>query len=218
MFAGLMLLDGCKSDDPLPPAILPDNPCSGASCFTPSPSAAVAVVRDLDDGGPCGNPALRFSIPPGADAFSSILECGGNQVRCGGADYRVSSDTPGVSVACAVTGTGPFHVDARVSRGSAFFRITGVVDVVGGTDSGGAPDASSGWNLRGALTVSASSGADGGATGPLTCGFGKVSFVLPGSIWASFDCASETDPLACSPKGVFVFEHCDEESDGGTGP
>lgn len=213
-----MLPQACKSDDPLPDAVLPDNPCDNLACLALPASAAVAVVRDFEDGGACSGPELRFSIPAGPDAFSSILRCGGNQVRCGSADYRVSSETPGASVVCAVTGSGPFHVNARVSQGNFIFQVAGDVDVIGGADSGSTPDASSGRNLNGSFTISAEEGNDGGAVGPLDCRAASIPFLLPGSIWASFDCTSGADPSACGLKGVFVFEHCDKEGDGGIGP
>src|SRR5689334_14436151 len=82
---------GCKKEDAMPPVIPPGMECMVFNCFPAPPSAAVAVERDAPDGGSCGDAPLHFSLPPGPDAFSSILQCGGNQVRCGTGDFRVAA-------------------------------------------------------------------------------------------------------------------------------
>jgi hypothetical protein len=188
----------CTTDDAHPPPP-PGNACAGVTCFSKSSSAAVAVESALDDGGACGDAAqpLRFSLPQGDDAFSSILACGGNAVRCGAADYRVSSADPSVSIRCDVPGIAPFRLNATVARvGGPSFDVEGAV-----SDGGGR------------VTVSAGAGPDGGAVGPLSCSLTRVPFQFPGSIWAEFECGTDTGTSPCRVRGTFVFENCAKEAD-----
>jgi len=189
---------GCKKEDAMPPVIPPGLQCAMFNCFPAPSTAAVAVERDVPDGGSCGS-ALHFSLPSGADAFSSILECGGNQVRCGTADYRVAAGGS-LTLECTVSGVGPFHVNGKVTQaGGPSFEVSGDLTGDGGT-----------------VTVSAASGLDGGAAGPLSCTVAPQPILLPGAVLAHFDCTANAKPGECTFRGTFVFEGCSAAADGGS--
>jgi hypothetical protein len=145
----------------------------------------------------------RFSLPGGDDAFTSIRTCGGNQIRCGTADYRVSAAVPGTTIVCTVAPTNSFHVRAHLTQANGtHFDVEGDIDSSGGTvtlsaGTAGAPDA-------GAIEL-----------GPVSCRVTEVLFLWPGTVSANFDCAPSTDASVCAARGTFVFENCARETDAG---
>jgi hypothetical protein len=193
---------GCTSEDTHPPPAATGSFCENWTCpEQPKPIAAVAIEHgSTEDGGVCND--WWFSMPGGNEAFASIRACGGNQIRCGTADYRVSAAHLGTTITCAVTGSGPFRVRGHIARSSGEH-----FDVEGGLDGG-----------RGTVTVSAGTSNEGGTVElePGSCRVTDVEFIAPGSIWANFDCS--VDLSTCATRGTFVFENCVREADGGSIP
>jgi hypothetical protein len=188
----------CTTNDlqavPIPPPVLCDTP----TCIERVPLAAIAVERTTgSDGGPCSAGPLKFSLPEGDDAFDSISSCGGNKIRCGNADYRISSSD--LSFDCTVSGQSPVHVKSRIET------VSGIRFSVDGTVT---PD-------RGTVTISASAGADGASVDPTECHVAPNAYLARGSIWADFDCNPDADGSSCHLRGTFVFENCNTGADGG---
>jgi hypothetical protein len=202
-FAALAVLwfGGCSSDDTHPPAAPTSPSCEEWNCVEgPSPIGAVAVEHGMaGDGGRCD--AWRFSLPTGDDAFTSIRSCGGNQIRCGSSDYRISANDLGTTLTCVVAPSNQIRLRGHVSQtDGTHFDVDGDIDSKGGT-----------------VTISAGTPPDGGAfeLEPASCRVTDVEFVVPGSIWAKFDCGPEGDASTCAVRGTFVFENCAKETDAG---
>jgi hypothetical protein len=201
LFAAAIPFGGCGEEDSHPPPA-PTGPfCEQWTCVEePNPVAAIAVEYGSPaDGGACD--AWRFSVPAGDDAFTSIRSCGGNQIRCGAADYRIGATEPGTTLTCVVAPSSRVHVGAHLSQANgAHFDVDGDIDASGGT-----------------VTISAGAAPDGGTVevGPTTCRVTDVQFLVLGSVWASFDCAPDGDAAACAARGTFVFESCSREVDAG---
>lgn len=192
---------GCSSDDEHPPPAPTSPSCEEWNCVAgPSPIGAVAVDHGTTgDGGACD--AWRFSLPAGDDAFTSIRSCGGNQIRCGSSDYRISASDLGTTLTCVVAPSNQIRLSGHVSQtDGTHFDVEGDIDSTGGT-----------------VTISAGASSDGGASElePTSCRVTKVEFVAPGSIWANFDCGPSGDASTCAVRGTFVFESCLREADGG---
>jgi hypothetical protein len=140
-------------------------------------------------------------MPASDEAFTSIRSCGGNQIRCGGSDYRVGSAEPGTTLACVVILSSKVRVIGRVSSASgAHFEVSGDIERSGGS-----------------VTVSAGARSDGSMAElePTTCTVTKVQFLVAGGIWADFDCSPGGDAGGCAARGTFVFERCLKEADAG---
>jgi hypothetical protein len=177
------------------------NLCEEWNCANgPSPIAAVAV----EHGGPADGRACeawRFSAPAGDDAFTSIRSCGGNKIRCGSSDYRVSANDLGTTLTCLVAPSNQIRLRGHVSQANGtHFDVDGDIDSKGGT-----------------VTISAGAAADGSAIelAPTPCRVTDVEFVVPGSIWANFECGPAGDAATCAVRGTFVFESCSREVDAG---
>jgi hypothetical protein len=197
----ILWFGGCGSDDTHPPPAPTSPSCEDWNCVQPpSPIAAVAVEQGTGiDGGACDK--WRFSMPAGDDAFSSILACGGNKIRCGSDDYRVDGGEPGTTLTCTVSPSGKVRLHGRVSQSNGtHFEVDGDIDASGGP-----------------VTISARAASDGGAITlePTACRVTKVEFLIPGSIWANFDCAPSSDASTCAARGTFVFENCVKDADAG---
>lgn len=193
---------GCSSDDTHPPPA-PTGPfCELWTCVEqPQPIAALAIeYGSATDGGACE--PWRFSLPEGDDAFTSIRTCGGNQIRCGNADYRVST-TVGTTITCTVAPTQSFHVRAHLSQSNGtHFDVEGDVDSSGGTVT---------------LSAGTAGASDAGTAeiGPTSCRVTTVPYLWPGTISADFECTSISDASTCAVRGTFVFENCEKGTDGG---
>jgi hypothetical protein len=187
----------CKTNDSHPPLAPMGNLCDMPGCNISEPVAAFAVER-ASGADAAGCDTWRLSLPQGTDAFASILNCGGNQIRCGAADYRVAATDPNNALTCTVAFSTKFEVKAHVAwKGGVVFDIDGEVGGGGGT-----------------VTLSASASLEGSfvSFGPAPCRITSIPFILPGTIWATFDCSADSDAGACAVRGTFVFEGCNTET------
>jgi hypothetical protein len=202
-FAALAVLGlgACSDEDTHPPPAPMGDLCEEWNCLTgPTSIAAVAIEHgEPADGGACD--AWRFSMPAGDDAFTSIRSCGGNQIRCGSSDYRISASDLGTTLTCVVAPSNQIRLRGHVLQANgAHFDVDGDIDSTGG-----------------AVTISAGAAPDGGAIvlEPTSCRVTSVEFLVPGSIWANFDCGPPGDAATCAVRGTFVFERCVKEADAG---
>lgn len=177
--------------------------CTPPTCFPSTPKAAFAVetVPALE-GGTCAAPVAPLSLPSGDPALRAIVSCGGNQVRCGAADYRVG-DGDRDQVTCTVSGTGTVHLDAHASSGGD------AVEAVGDVSEQGAP-----------ITITATD-----ATGTKVLDAARCTavtrYATAGTIYADFTCdavgagdagsagdAGGARGAGCVVRGTLVFEGC----------
>jgi hypothetical protein len=185
---------GSKSTDPAPFITNSGPTCRPPTCGSSAPRGAFAVetVPALE-GGTCASPVAALSLPAGDPALRAVIACGGNQVRCGDADYRVGDGDRDL-VTCTTSGTDTVHVRAHASSGGAS------VDVVGVTSAAGA-----------GVTVTVTDSAGKTLLDRARC-TAVTHFAVAGTIYADFTCGASDGGAqggaACVVRGTFVFEGC----------
>jgi hypothetical protein len=131
-------------------------------------------------------------LPTGDAAWRAIRECGGNQIRCGSANYRVGGGAGTDTVSCTLSGSAPVHVSGHASSGGLGFDVTGDLGATGGT-----------------ATIDVTGGQDAAALGRMTC-TATPQVLGTGAIYADFICP-DVGAAGCATEGTFVFESCSSE-------
>jgi hypothetical protein len=139
--------------------------------------------------------AFRFQMP---EVESSVESLSASTYL-----HHVADGEPGVSVSCSVVGSAGFSFSGEIRvQGKSLLIENGQV-----TGSQGSADISVGNSavLSGSLSSSAPCKIDVGMSP------GQYFQIKPGSMWASFSCASVERPPSdsCAAQGFFVLENCE---------
>jgi hypothetical protein len=180
---------------------------------TPGAGGSPNDARTPDRDPPSRPPqtSLFFVIgPPGVAGPGCAI--GGEYIANIGGPPRSSAGDPGprevdgvgdARVGCRVSGGPDFDISGSAEKGATAFAL------LGGSVSAGAGTATirvAGPGTAGRQLASAEGGCQVSAM--------RAPFlVLPGVIWAEFDCpvvSNASDPGSrCSARGEFIFEHCE---------
>jgi hypothetical protein len=169
--------------------------CGGGTPLTPDAAWTVNISADISGG------SNQCMIPESTGTLGTV--------SADAINARVSDGTAMASITCAVSGTGPYAVNAQTQQGADTLTIS--IPSITSAATATAPALGSVIYASNATVATFSSG---------SCNFwfpsGSGEGVNPGQIWVTFDCptivdasTNDTCSLPSDNPSVALFESCD---------